>query len=184
LGQGSLKAVVFLALGTGITVSGVGADRSREFSPMWSLLLSITVDFDKSAFIQMVLFAGLILVLKPLLFDPMLALFAAREAGTMGARADARAMQEQAADILSRYETELGAAQSRAQAEREQSRRETAALEAEILKEGRDAADKVLSEGHTRMEGELRRLDGELKARGPELAKQISSSILGREPGL
>jgi F-type H+-transporting ATPase subunit b len=148
---------------------------------MWSLLLSITVDFDKSVFIQMVLFAGLILVLKPLLLDPMLALFAAREAGTVGARAEARAAQEQAADLLIRYEAKLGAAQAKAQSEREQSRRETAGLEAKIIKEGRDAADKILSEGLERIEGELLTLERELKAKGPELAKQIGASILGRE---
>jgi F-type H+-transporting ATPase subunit b len=148
---------------------------------MWSLLLSITVDFDKSVFIQMVLFAGLILVLKPLLLDPMLGLFAAREAGTVGARADARAMQEQAADLLIRYEAKLGAAQTKAQAEREQSRRETGGLEAKIVKEGREAADKILTEGHARIQAELLTLDRELRAKGPELVKQISSSILGRE---
>jgi F-type H+-transporting ATPase subunit b len=148
---------------------------------MWSLLLSITVDFDKSVFIQMVLFAGLILVLKPLLFDPMLVLFAAREAGTTGARADARAMQEKAAEILSRYEIELGAAQKKAHAERDQMRRETSALEAQIIKEGRDAADKILIDGQARIENELAQLQKELSDRGPELSRQIGSRILGRD---
>jgi F-type H+-transporting ATPase subunit b len=148
---------------------------------MWSPLLSITVDFDKSVFIQMVLFAGLILILKPLLFDPMLTLFAAREAGTMGARADARAMQERAAEILSQYESEIGAAQKGALAEREQMRRETAALEAQIVKEGRDAAEKILADGQARIDDELRILEGELRNTGPDLSRQIGARILGRE---
>lgn len=150
---------------------------------MRSLLLSVTVDFDKSVFLQMVLFAGLILVLKPLLFDPMLALFAAREAGTLGARAEARQMQEEAADILSRYEAKLGEAQASAQALREQSRRETSVLEAQILQEGRSAADKILSEGQARIEAELSVLESELKASSPALVRQIGARILGRELG-
>jgi F-type H+-transporting ATPase subunit b len=148
---------------------------------MRSLLLSITVDFDKSAFIQMVLFAGLILVLKPLLFDPMLSLFAAREAGTVGARADARAMQERAADLLSRYESQMGAAQAKGQLGREKSRRETAALEAQIIKEGRDEAERILLEGQARIESELRALEADLRAEGPEIAQRIGSRVLGRD---
>jgi F-type H+-transporting ATPase subunit b len=148
---------------------------------MRPLLLSITVDFDKSAFIQVVLFAGLILVLKPLLFDPMLALFAAREASTLGAWADARALQERAADLLSQYDAHVGEAKGRAHAYREQSRRETAALEAEILKAGRVEAERIFAEGLLRIEGELSSLERDLSSNRSELVRQISSRILGRE---
>jgi len=150
---------------------------------MRSLLLSITVDFDKSAFIQVVLFAGLILVLKPLLFDPMLALFAAREASTLGAWADARSLQERAAELLTQYEEHVGEARGRAHALRDQSRRETSALEAEILKQGRQEADALFAAGLVRIENELSTIERDLEGNRPELVRQIGARILGREVG-
>src|SRR5690606_9564812 len=51
-----------------------------------ALLASVTVDLDKSVFVQMALFGVLILILDPLLFRPLLRLFALREERTDGAR--------------------------------------------------------------------------------------------------
>jgi F-type H+-transporting ATPase subunit b len=148
---------------------------------MRSLLLSITVDFDKSAFLQMALFAILVLVLKPVLLDPMLALFAAREAGTDGVRGDAREMQEKAADILRRYDSELAAARARATAARDALRKETSELEAKILDAGRQAAAAAVDAGQKQIQDEVKGLRAEMDASRPALARSIASQILGRE---
>src|SRR3954453_8637843 len=64
----------------------------------------MTFDFDLSFLLQMLVFASLIVVLRPLLFDPVLRVFEERERRTDGARDSARAMQEEAGALLSRYE--------------------------------------------------------------------------------
>lgn len=148
---------------------------------MPSLLLNISVDLDKSVFLQMILFAVLVMVMKPLLFDPMLTLFAAREAGTDGARSDAREMQEKAAELLRKYEAQVKGAHARASEAREASRRETAELEGRIVAEARRAADSILSEGQARIAAEIRTLEQDLERVRPEMIRAIGARVLGRE---
>ena len=145
------------------------------------LILAVTVDLDKSVFIQMVIFAILVIVLKPLLFDPMLRVFALREERTIGAKAEARSMQERAADILSKYDKELAVARASAAEEREAHRRETAKLEAEILEESRRAAETISAAGRERIAAETQRMQLELQAKTSALAAEIGSKVLGRE---
>jgi F-type H+-transporting ATPase subunit b len=143
----------------------------------------VTVDFDKTVFLQMALFALLVVVLKPLLFDPMLRLFALREARTDGARAEARSMQEQAADLLGTYEAKLAAVRVEAAHEREALRRETSQLEEQILAEARQAAESIAVEGRARIAGNLEAFERELSAKEQVLATEVSGRLLGRGLG-
>lgn len=151
------------------------------YQPLPSQLAAVTVDLDKSVLIQMALFSVLIVVLKPLLFDPMLRVFALREERTDGAKAEARAMQEKAADILGNYEKQLAEVRAQAAAERESLRKETAELEASILVEARSATETILSEGRERIAREVGELSTELENREAELSARIGSRVLGRE---
>lgn len=145
------------------------------------LLAAVTVDLDKSVFFQMALFAVLIIILKPLLFEPMLRVFALREERTDGAKAEARTMQEKAADILSNYEQELAKVRLQATSERELLRKEAAELEASILAEARSSAELIVAEGRERVAQEIAAFSAELAQRESELTAQISSRVLGRE---
>lgn len=145
------------------------------------LFASVTVDFDKTVFVQMAIFALLILVLKPLLFDPMLRVFALREERTDGAKADARAMQERAAEILSNYEAEVARVRADATTERDRLRKETGQLEARILAEGRAAAESITQEGRTRMAQEVEAFQVELEHQARAAAKDVASRVLRRE---
>src|SRR5262245_58282146 len=68
---------------------------------------AVEVDFDLTVLGQMVAFSILIIVLKPLLFDPLMTVFEERERRTDGAKVLARHMDEQAGELLRRYDTEL-----------------------------------------------------------------------------
>jgi len=146
-----------------------------------ALLASVTVDLDKSVFVQMALFGVLILILDPLLFRPLLRLFALREERTDGARSEARAMQERAADLLANYESEVARIKATASAERDALRRETAALEASMLAEARAAADAILADGRRKMEEDFTQVRNDLQARKDELVRGIGARVLGRE---
>jgi F-type H+-transporting ATPase subunit b len=148
-----------------------------------ALLASVTVDLDKSVLVQMALFGLLILLLDPLLFRPMLRLFALREQRTDGARADARAMQEKAAELLSNYESEVARIKATASAERDALRRETAALEASMLAEARAAADLVLAAGRKRIADDFTQVREDLQAKKDDLVRGIGARVLGRELG-
>lgn len=141
----------------------------------------VTIDFDRTVFVQMGLFVLLMLVLGPLLFRPLLRLFEEREKRTEGARDEARAMQEKAASLLTRYEEELSRVQKVAAAEREKLRTETLRLEAKILEEARVATTKIVDEGRLRLDLELSRMRVELERQSSDITQEIALRVLGRE---
>lgn len=151
---------------------------NRTISPLFA---SVTVDMDKTVFLQMAVFALLILALKPLLFDPMLRVFALREERTDGAKADARRMQERAAEILSSYEAEVSKVRTDATAERDRLRKETSHLEARILAEGRTAAEAITADGRAKIFAEMTLLQHDLDETARRVGREISSHVLGRE---
>lgn len=141
----------------------------------------IDLDFNNVVVFQVVIFVFLIAVLKPLLFDPMLKVFALREERTEGARATARELEEQAGELLQRYEAELSRVHQAAAQERDRLRAETTKLEAEILNEARAAAAKIVDDGRRRIETEVNAIRFELGKQSERLAGDIATRVLGRE---
>ena len=141
----------------------------------------VTLDFDMTFVLQMVIFAAFIIIVKPLLFDPLMKLFEERERRTEGARVLARRMDERAGELLRRYEAELDAVRRVAAEERDKLRAEAQRLEARILAEARAEAAKIVEEGKKKLEVERRAIRAELSARAPQIARDIASRVLGRE---
>jgi F-type H+-transporting ATPase subunit b len=142
---------------------------------------AVNIDFDLTFVGQMVIFAALIVVMKPLLYDPVLALFAEREKRTDGAKAEARAMQEKAGELLRKWETELEKVQRVAAEERDRTRAETARLEAEQMSEARRVAAKIVEDGRASIAKEVQSIQFELGRDSEKLAREIASKVLGRE---
>lgn len=138
----------------------------------------VNLDFDNTVILQAILFTVLLLILKPLLFDPMLRIFALREELTEGARTTARNLQEQAGDLLTKYEEELGRVARVAAAERDRSRAETARLESEILGEAREATTRILEEGRARIAAEATAIRFELGQESERGADAIVAHFL------
>src|SRR5690606_19083742 len=108
---------------------------------------AVNVDFDALFVVQMLMFIALVVVLKPLLFDPVLRVFEERELRTDGAREEARNMQRKAGELLVQYEAELRRVGEVAAKERDRIRAETAKLEAQILSEAREATARTIEHG-------------------------------------
>jgi F-type H+-transporting ATPase subunit b len=141
----------------------------------------IELDLSNIVVFQIVIFVALILILKPLLFDPMLKVFALREERTEGARDTARELEEQAGELLTRYEAELTRVNQAAAQERDRLRAETAKLETQILNEARAATTKIVDEGRRRIETEINAIRFELGKQSERLASDIATRVLGRE---
>jgi F-type H+-transporting ATPase subunit b len=142
---------------------------------------AISVDFDLTFLAQVVLFSTFIVVLKPLLFDPLLRVFEERERRTEGAKLEAREMDEKAGELLTRYETELDKVRHEAGIEREKLRLEAAKIEARIMAEARAETGRILEEGKAKIASEVARMRQELVAAQPALASEIASTLVGRE---
>jgi len=141
----------------------------------------VNLDFDLTFLVHLVAFAVLVMILKPLLFDPLLKLFEERERRTEGAKLLARKMDEKAGELLQRYETELEAVRRSAAMERERLRAEGAKLEAQILAEARAEVARIVEQGREKLEAERRSLRAELSTRAFDIARDIASRVLGRE---
>ncbi len=142
---------------------------------------AINVDVDLTFVVQLVLFVGLTLILKPVLFDPMLKLFEEREKRIDGAKVQARRIDEKSATALAKYEGEMAKARAAAAAEREKIRGEALRREQEILAGVRATAGKVLDDGKRAAQAEAQRARAALKADATAIAREVASRVLGRE---
>lgn len=146
-----------------------------------TLAAGISIDVDATLLVQITLFVLLVGVLGPLLFAPLFRLFEERERRTDGARQDAREMQDKAAELLERYQTELDRVRRLASQERERIRVETAALEARILEQSRQAAEKTIEEGRRQIAEQADRVRGDIETSVRAIGLQIAATALGRE---
>jgi len=140
----------------------------------------VPLDFDRTVLLQIVVFAVLIVVLKPLLFDPVLKVFALREERTEGARATARQLQEKAGELLQRYELELERVKQVAADERDLLRSETSKLEAEILREAREATTRIVEDGRRKIEAEVNSIRIAVGAESEKVAQMIVERVVGQ----
>jgi F-type H+-transporting ATPase subunit b len=142
---------------------------------------AIWIDFDRSVLVQALVFVALAVILKPLLFDPVLRVFEERDKRIDGARAEARQMQETAGELLRQYEQQLQRVREVASEERERLRAETAELEAKILAQAHQATAKILEDGRRQIDNEVTALRFELGQQTERIAQQMAASVLGRE---
>ncbi len=151
-------------------------------SPAFSTLASggVNIDIDRTVLLMAGLFTLLVFILGPLLFAPLLRLFEERERRTEGARAEARAMQEKSAELLSRYQAELERVQKVAAHERDRLRSEALRLETKILDDAQQATHRIVQEGRAHIAIELTRVRSDLAARTQAMAQEFAGSVLGR----
>jgi F-type H+-transporting ATPase subunit b len=142
---------------------------------------AITVDVDLTFVVQVVLIVVLTLVLKPLLFDPMLRLFAEREKRIDGAKVLARKIDEKSGAALATYEAEMAKARAAANSERDKIRAEAVKREQDILGAVRAATSKALEEGKVAAHAEAERVRSQLKSDASAIAGDLASRVLGRE---
>jgi F-type H+-transporting ATPase subunit b len=141
----------------------------------------INVDVDLTFVVQTVFFVALTLVLKPLLFDPMLKLFEEREKRIDGAKVQARKIDEKSATALADYEAQMGRARAAAGAERDKIRSEALKQEQEILGAVRASAAKALDDGKRAAQAEAQKARAALKTEATAMARELASRVLGRE---
>lgn len=131
--------------------------------------------------IQFGVISTLVVVLKPLLFDPLLAVLEEREKRVDGARAEARKMDDEAADLLLKYEGEIQKVHRIASEERDKVRAAAQKVEAAEMAEARAESQAIVERGRAHLATERERLLGELAASETDLARQIAGRVLGRE---
>jgi len=139
------------------------------------------INVDATLVVNILLWIVLYLMLKPLLWEPLLALITAREAGTAGARKQAEELLAEAKRIEGEYEASLRKVRSEGTAERDGFIAAAAAKEADLLATARNEAAQILENRRVSLGKTQDELRTELQKTIPELAASIASRVLGRE---
>ena len=142
---------------------------------------AITVDVDWTFMVQVVLFVVLTLILKPVLFDPMLKLFEEREKRIDGAKRQARRIDEKSVNALTKYDGEMAKARAAGGVERDRIRVDAMQKEQEILAAVRAGAAKTLEDGKKAAQAEADRARAALRDDATTMARELASRVLGRE---
>jgi F-type H+-transporting ATPase subunit b len=142
---------------------------------------AISVDFDATVAVQVVLLVALTLALKPLLFDPILKLFEERENRIEGVKAAARQIDEKSGTALATYEAEMAKARAGANAERDAQRALGLKSEQEILAKAREETARVIDEGKRAVQAAAANARVTLKADAATLIQEVAASAIGRE---
>ncbi|GAC1351498.1 MAG: hypothetical protein NVS3B20_03090 [Polyangiales bacterium] len=141
----------------------------------------VTVDLDLTFAGQILLFVLLFLVLRPLLFQPLIRLFEERERRIEGAKSEARTMYVEADEKMAKYEEELLSVKRAAGEERDRLRSEGLRREQQILAKVRAETNVLLEEGKAAIAKEATVLRAELSKQSQSLARDIAARVLGRE---
>jgi len=139
------------------------------------------IDLDGTFFIQMGLFFLAFLILKVLVFGPVIRLIEKRDEMIDGAKKKAKELQADAKGAEDKLAAEMRAARLKAGEEREKLRAEGKRLEAQVLEKVRQETTKQLAEAEASLDKEAAKVRAELQAQTPVLAKQIASKLLERE---
>ncbi len=141
----------------------------------------VEVDIDLTFVGQIVLIVVLLLVLKPVLFDPMLKLFEEREKRIDGAKKKARETDIKSAKAETEFQDQMGKAQAQGNAERERLRAEGMKAENDVLAKVRAETAAFLTEGRKKAQEELTHARAQIRAQSQDMGKQLASRVLGRE---
>ncbi|MEZ4437638.1 MAG: ATP synthase F0 subunit B [Polyangiaceae bacterium] len=141
---------------------------------------AVNVDLDPTFVMQIILFTAFTVLMKDLIFDPMLRVFEARERMSAGAIAEAREKDEEAIALKQDYDDKLDGVRRKAAVDREQIRAEVKALETELMADARTAMQGRLQEGLGKLEGEVATIRADLEAQRAAIAAEIATQVLGR----
>lgn len=138
------------------------------------------VDIDNTIFIQGAIFLVLIVVLKPLLFDPWLAARDRRSQRIGGAFEEAALLREQAAEKSAEYDARLRRAKDEAMSLRSDRRKAAEGEEAQLVAAARREASESLDATKTKISSDIEQARSELQSRVDSLATDVTKQVLGR----
>lgn len=142
---------------------------------------AINIDIDATMLAHTILFFFFVMIMKPLIFDPLLRVFEERERRTAGAITRAREMDEEAIGLKQEYDLKLDDVRRSANADREQVRTRIRKLQADMMDASRDSAAKTIGDGMQVIKKEVDEIRHDLEKNRGQLAVEIASRVLGRE---
>ncbi len=142
---------------------------------------AVNLDLDGTAIAHFILFTAFVVLMKDLIFDPLLKVFDERERRTAGAIDDARELDDKAIALKGEYDQRLEEVRRDAAVDRDRVRAKLNQLEDELAGSARTAVSEQLGTGLAAIQREVGTIRKDLEGQRPALASQIASRVLGRE---
>jgi F-type H+-transporting ATPase subunit b len=140
----------------------------------------VNLDLDSTLFVQAAFIIVLWLVLEPVLFKPMLRLYAEREKRIEGAMKKARRIDERSAEANAEYEDAVAKARAEGAAEREKLRSDSTRKEAALLTKVRGETQERVDAARAETELELAATRAALAPHTKAIAEDLATRVLGR----
>jgi len=141
------------------------------------------LDIDPTMLIQMVLFFIAFLVLKKILFKPVLAVLEERRQRTSKMREEAEDLRAEASDTLADYERRLEEVRAEANAEKQKMKAAAWDAEQKMLANVSSQAADMVEKSRQEIEKDTEKLKSELTKEIDTYAYSIASRILERDVG-
>jgi F-type H+-transporting ATPase subunit b len=151
------------------------------FSSHEQLSGGVTLDVDFSLLVMVALFLFMWIVLGPLLFRPMIALFEERERRTEGSVAGAKDLLARADDLKKQYESLVKTARTDGARERDRIRSEAQKTEQTMLAKAREEAAAIVAKEKSKIAEQAVVLRQELAATTANISREMVARVLGRE---
>lgn len=138
------------------------------------------VDIDKTVFIQLGVFLLLFLVLRQLLFKPVIRLIEARRLATEGTRTEAKAFDEEATKLSGDVEQQLADIRSSATAERRRMVDQAKRQERELLIKAREDSRAMIDQTKQELESQAEQAKQTLREEIDAMVDVVATKVLGR----
>jgi F-type H+-transporting ATPase subunit b len=152
------------------------------FFPKLAVMLAggSPVDLDGSFFIQLAIFLAAFLVLRSLVFKPVMALFDAREAAMEGSKREAETLEADANQKREQSEAELRSVRQKSNEDRDKLRNAAQQHARELAEKARRENTATLGSAKAQLESEAKDARQNALNDAPALARQIAEKLLGR----
>ena len=138
------------------------------------------IDLDGSFFVQLAIFFTAFLILKGLVFGPVMKVIDDRDAAIFGARREAEAMDTEVANKKADFEGQLRQIKDEATKERDAQRSDAQKLARALTAQARAENAAALVSARERLSAEAHKASEEAKGQVPQLARDIASKLLNR----
>jgi len=128
--------------------------------------------------VQIANFLILLVVLKMVLYEPMVAAIQEREGRIKRALDDAESINAEALSLKEQYETKLRAAQSEAARVVQNATQEGERLKSELVTEGHGEKQRIIDKGHQEVAYERQQATAEIRGRVVNLSVDMAGQLL------
>jgi F-type H+-transporting ATPase subunit b len=138
------------------------------------------VDIDATALIELGLFLVCFLMLRSLVFKPLLRLVDERRAQTQGAREEAKKFEAEADERTKKVTRAVQQAKVEASEERERLRQQAKHREQEVLRAAKEESTRITDAARRKVAAQRSESEREATAKAHELAGDITTRLAGR----